>query len=167
MTSPWRGDCTLICSTDTGKPSARAPVRRRLAGPTPKCARETAAGGKPEQIRDLADAVMRRAEVNQGQRVTSLVEDLPVGRAALAELSLQRARAHAKVFGNLVLRRLGALQSLHQHLANARLNVVALDASQVLERDRIRAQRQVGVGAVERRLDADAVEHQPVLRGAE
>ena len=30
---------------------------------------------------------MRPAEVNQGQRVTSLVEDLLVGRAALAELS--------------------------------------------------------------------------------
>jgi hypothetical protein len=24
MTSPWRGDCTSMCSTDTGKPSCRA-----------------------------------------------------------------------------------------------------------------------------------------------
>src|SRR5579863_2849348 len=105
-----------LSTVDSRRCRAPAPVRRRLAGPTPECARETAARGKPEQIRDLADAVMRRAEVNQGQRVTSLVEDLLVGGATLAELALEGARAHAKVFSNLVLRWFGALQSLYQHL---------------------------------------------------
>src|ERR1700721_2281419 len=79
-----------------GAAHTRTPIRRRLARPSPKCAGKGAAGRESQQIGDVADGVARRAEVGQGQDPASLVQYLLVRGAGIAQLTLQRARAHVE-----------------------------------------------------------------------
>jgi DNA-binding IclR family transcriptional regulator len=146
---------------------ARAPIRRRLTGPAAKRAGEGAAGGKPQQIGDIADGVPRCAQIGQGEHAPGFIQYLLVGEAGVAQFPLQCAGAHVEKFGNMVLGRLAFAKPLRQHFANPPLNVLAFDLRQIFERNRIIVPRQLRVASVERALDGVAVEHQPGLGGPE
>src|ERR1700750_1963571 len=102
----------------------------------------------------------RRAQIREREGVPRLVQYFLVGVARLAELALQGARAHVEDLRNVLLRGLAACQPMRQHFTHTRLDVLALELRQVLQRNRIVVARQFWVAAVEHPLDTLTGEHE-------